>query len=179
MVDCNCSTLSRGQLSTPPSHPPQKDSNFFRRLPAELLPGRYFNRGEKKFHFYLSLSFNPWNCWRTWELHSVPRTCFNASFSHCLSFSPTPVIACHSPPLSVGVLLSDSILDATAAFLTICCTLPSHCSHQILVLIDSRVEYQQSSSQNGTKDAPLDYLLLLSIIKFISKLLNHNSLHCL
>ena len=95
-------------------------------------------------------SVSPWNCWRTWELHSVPRTCFNASFSHCLSFSPTPVIACHSPPLSVGVLLSDSILDATAAFPTICCTLPSHCSHQILV-IDSRVEYQQSSSQNGTK----------------------------
>jgi hypothetical protein len=47
------------------------------------------------------------------------------SFSHCLSFSPTPVIASHSPPLSVGVLLSNSILEATAAFPTICCTLPS------------------------------------------------------
>ena len=94
------------------------------------------------------------------SLHSVTRTSFNASFTHYLSltsfchglsFSPTPVIACLSLSSSHcwhSRVLSNLILDATGAFPTICCTLPSYCSHQI----DSRVEIIRRSHQYRVKN---------------------------
>ena len=90
-------------------------------------------------------SVSPWICWSTWELRFVqlpeqasllrsPITCHSPhSVMACLFLQHQSLPAGHSPPLSFGILglLSNLILDATAAFPNICCTLPSHCSHQI------------------------------------------------
>jgi len=122
--------------------------------------GKYFLKVEG--HGRDPHSVSPWICWRTWELRFIqlpeqasmlhsPITCHSPhSVMACLFLQHQSLPACHSPPLPVGILgvLSNLILDATGAFPTICCTLPSYCSHQI----DSRVEIIRRSHQYRVKN---------------------------